>query len=90
MTKAADLVTATMEALQQFRSDKEWSKLFQYFKHVASLHSIEIAPLRNTRSQCQRTIPKRFEDIIILESTGSRELAATIERLHNFIIFCSF
>ena len=75
MAKAADLVTATMETLQQFRSDEEWSKLYKNVKDVASLHNIEIAPLRNTRPQHQRTMPKRFEDAIILESTGSREMA---------------
>ena len=50
MAKATDLVIATMEALQQFRSDEEWSKLLQYFKDVASLHSIEIAPLKHSVS----------------------------------------
>ena len=70
MAKAADLVTATMETLQQFRSDEEWNKLYKYVVDVASLHNIEIAPLR---SQRQRTMPKRFEDVIVLESTGSRE-----------------
>ena len=70
MAKAADLVTATMETLQQFRSDEEWNKLYKYVVDVASLHNIEIAPLR---SQRQRKMPKRFEDVIILESTGSRE-----------------
>ena len=71
MAKTADLVTATMEILQQFRSDEEWNKLYKYVVDVASLHNIEIAPLR---SQHQRTMPKRFEDVIVLESTGSREM----------------
>ena len=77
MAKAADLVTTTMETLQQFRSDEEWSKLYKYVVDVASLHNIEIAPLQNTRSQHQRTMPKRFEDVIVLESTGYREMATT-------------
>ena len=76
MAKATDLVTATMETLQQFRSDEEWSKLCKYVKDVASLHNIEIAPLRNTRS---RIVPKSFADVIILETTGSREIATTNE-----------
>ena len=74
MAKAADLVTATMETLQQFRSDEEWIKLYKYVMDVASLHNIEVAP---QRSQRQRTMPKRFEDVIVLESTGSRETATT-------------
>ena len=76
MAKAADLVKATMETLQQFRSDEEWSKLYKYVKDVVSLHNIEIAALRNTRSW---TVPKRFADVIILETTGSREIATTNE-----------
>ena len=74
MAKAADLVTATMETLQQFRSDEEWIKLYKYVMDVASLHNIEVAP---QLSQRQRTMPKRFEDVIVLESTGSRETATT-------------
>ena len=70
MAKTADLVTATMEILQQFRSDEEWNKLYKYVVDVASLHNIEIAPLW---SQHQRTMPERFEDVIGLESAGSRE-----------------
>ena len=61
---------ATMETLQQFRSDKEWNKLYKYVVDVASLHNMEIAPLR---SQRQRTMPKRSGDVIVLESTGFRE-----------------
>ena len=74
MAKAADLATATMETLQQFRSEEEWSK---YIKDMASLHNIEKALLRNTHSQHQRTIPKRLEYVITLQSTGSREMATT-------------
>ena len=70
MAKAADLVTATMETLQQFKSDKEWNKLYKYVADVISLHNIEISPLRFQRP---RTMPKRFEDVIVLESTGPRE-----------------
>ena len=62
---------ATMETLQQFRSDKEWNKLYKYVVDVASLHNMEIVPLR---SQCQRTMQKSFRDVV-LESTGFRETA---------------
>ena len=79
MAKAADLVTATMETLQQFRSDEEWRKLYKYVEDAASLPNIEISPLSNTRSQCQRTMSKRFGDVIVLECTGSRETATTSE-----------
>ena len=77
MAKAADLVTATMETLQQFRSDEEWSKLYKYVVDVASLHNIEVAPLQNIRSHRTRRMPKKFDDVVILECTGSREMATT-------------
>ena len=41
---------------------------------VASLHSIKKA---SQWSQCQRTMTKKFEDIIVLESTEFREVATT-------------
>ena len=42
IAKAADLVMATMETLQQFRSDQEWEKLYKYVQDVASQPNIEI------------------------------------------------
>ena len=62
MAKAADLVTATMETLLQFRSDEEWNKVCNYVVDVTSLHNMEKAPLQ---SQCQRTM-QRFRDVIVL------------------------
>ena len=52
-------------------------QIVQDVADVASLHNIEIAPLQNTRSQHQRTMPKRFEDVIVLEPTGYRDMATT-------------
>ena len=53
---------------------KNGAKLYKYVIDVASLHKIEIAP---QQSQRQWTMPKRFEDVIVLESTGSRKTATT-------------
>ena len=36
MAKAAELVTATTETLQHFRSDEEWGKIY---KHVNDIRS---------------------------------------------------
>ena len=52
-------------------------KLYKYVVDVASLHNIEVAPLQNTRSHCTRRMPKKFDDVVILECTGSREMATT-------------
>ena len=70
LSQAADLVVATKSTLQEFRSDIYWEKLFQYTRSIAELHNIEVHSLSETR---QRRLPKRFEDCIILEATGSRD-----------------
>ena len=69
MSKAADLVTATLETLQYFRSDEEWTKMYKYVNDVAILNNISVTP---PRSQHQRRLPSRLDDSIIMEITGSR------------------
>ena len=68
---AADLVAATIEVLQKFRSNEEWSKLYKYATDVASLNNISIT---STKTQRQRKAPRRLDDVIVLESTGGRDL----------------
>ena len=46
MSKAADLVSATLETLQYFRSDEEWVKMYKYVNDVAILNNISAAPPR--------------------------------------------
>ena len=74
MAKAADLVTASIETLQEFRSDEEWDKLYKYVTDVAKLHDINEAPPRPRR---QRRLPSRLSAeanvIIALETIGFRE-----------------
>ena len=53
--KTAELVTATTETLQHFRSDVEWSKIHKYVSDIAALCDITEAPLR---PQCQNRMPK--------------------------------
>ena len=38
IAKAADLVTSSIETLQEFRSDEEWDKPHKYVTDVAKLH----------------------------------------------------
>ena len=42
IASAADLVAATIEVLQKFRSNEEWSKLYKYATDAASLNNISI------------------------------------------------
>ena len=65
MCKAADLVTATLETLQYFRSDEEWAKMYKYVNDVAILNNISVT---SQRSQRQRRPPSRLHDGIIMES----------------------
>jgi len=51
MGKAADLVTTTLEILQQFMSDEEWDKMYQYICNATALYNIMIPPLRSQRPQ---------------------------------------
>lgn len=44
MSKAAELVSATVDTLKSFCSDKEWTQLCSYVTDIAKLHSIAIEP----------------------------------------------
>jgi len=70
MAKAAELATSTLETLQNFQSDDEWEKLYQYVKNVADLHNITESP---PRPQRKRQMPQRCNVGIVMETTGSRE-----------------
>jgi len=54
LARAADLVSATIETLEDFRSDHEWDHLFAYIESVANLHSIDLAGAHPHR---KRTLP---------------------------------
>lgn len=74
LAKATDLVSATIETLDKFRSDSSWQHLFDYAQQVAELHDIPVhslQPKRHTR------LPSRFDDSVVLESTGSRVCIST-------------
>ena len=40
LARAADLVSVTIETLEEFRFDKEWQKVFQYCDSVCKIHNI--------------------------------------------------
>ena len=76
MAKAAELVEGTMKTLQQFSSDKEWSKLYKYVNDVASLLNNEVSPI-DRRLQHSKWLPKWLEDGVALQSVGSRQPAVS-------------
>ena len=82
MAKAADLVTATIATLQEFRSDSAWNHLLKYVEDVAVLPEICVTPQRLQRS---RQLPRRLESGIVLESVGSREIQQVSSSGYLFI-----
>ena len=84
MAKAADLVTATIDTLNEFRSDSAWEHLFKYAQDVAALHNITVTPPRPKRLGNR---PRRLESGIVLESTGSRETMTTSEQFKISLYF---
>lgn len=73
LAKAADLVTATIETLEEFRSDEQWKKVFDYAVRVAEHHAIEVVvPQRRQSRQ-----PRRLEDTVFLASSGRRDAPGT-------------
>ena len=83
--KAADLVMAIEGTLQDFRTDNEWEKVFTYAKKVAELNSIEISA--TVQSQRQRQKPCCFEDGIVCQSTGARDILSSSQHYKVNIYF---
>jgi len=46
LAKVSDLVEATLETLQLFRTNTEWDKHYKYITDAASLFDITVTPLR--------------------------------------------
>ena len=78
LSKAADLVLATTETLQEFPEQKSWEHLYGYAKSVAELRGIDTTTHSNEQRSCQ--LPRRLEDVFVLESTGSRHIATSLEQ----------
>lgn len=68
LARAADLVSVTVETLEEFRSDQEWQKVFKYCESVCNTHNVALDT--NSRS---RRLPKRLEDGILLEGASIRD-----------------
>ena len=70
MSKAAELVSATMEILCDFRNDYCWEQIVQHTKQVAVANHVNIY---SSRSRCTQSAPQRFCDSVVMETTGLRE-----------------
>ena len=65
---AVDLVSATIETLEDFRTDSYWDHFFVYAESVARLHSIDVISPRPSR---KRKLPSHQCDTVVFESNGS-------------------
>ena len=84
MAKAAYLVIATIETFETFRSDSHWEQLSKYVEDVAALHNIGLTP---PRPQRQRQLPRKLDDCVVSETTGSRELITRSTQWKIFLYF---
>ena len=75
LAKAADLLSTTIEIVEEFRMDSEWEKVYSYTESVAKLH--HITP-ESTTVQSRRN-PRRFDEGILYQTTGVRETGQVSE-----------
>ena len=85
LAKVADLFMTTESTLQDFCTDSEWKKLFSYAKKVAKVNSVEISAA--VQSHRQRQAPHHFEDGIICQTTGARNILSSSQNYEANINF---
>ena len=71
LARAAGLVSATVETLEEFRSDQEWQKVLVYCEIICKVHKVST----DTTSR-PRKLPRHLEENFVLESTGTRDTSA--------------
>ena len=84
LAQAADLVLATKSTLEEYCTDTFWDKIYAHSQKIAELHSIEISLPAKTR---HRKLPKCYEDVVILETTGSRQSLSCSDNYKTSIYF---
>ena len=80
--KTADLVLATVERSKEFRSDTQWTAVFNYVKGVAD----QVAINAEISHRYCRKVSHAIQNSIVLESTGVRDVLSPST---NFIVFSS-
>ena len=78
-------MSATIETLEEFRSDASWSHLYSYVQQVEELNEIAIAEYQQ---KCQRRLPSRSKKVLYsIESVGSRESMSTSDEYKVNVYF---
>ena len=85
LASAIDLVNATKQTLQEYRSDAMWVKIWGYANRIAEVHDIDVEYPSGTSRR--RRPPKRFEETVILESVGARESLSSGEQYKRELYF---
>ena len=85
LAKVADLFLTTESTLRYFCTDSEWKKLFSYTKKVAKVNSVEISA--TVQSHRQRKVPCHFENGIICQSTGARDILSSSQHYKANVYF---
>ena len=85
LASAIDLVNATKQTLQEYRSDAMWVKIWRYANRIAEVHDIDVEYPSGTSRR--RRPPKRFEETVILESVGARESLSSSEQYKRELYF---
>lgn len=73
LSKAADLVSATIETLEEFRCDSDWQKVWTYTQSIAELHCIPVSTYSTDRPQRTAQLPSQYDDSTVQETIGSQE-----------------
>ena len=71
MSKAADLVSATIETLNEFREC--WDQVIQYTDQVAALNDLSIHQPSSDRPRRTANAPRWLQDNVILSTSGVRD-----------------
>ena len=74
LARATDLVSATIETIEEYRLDSSWEHLYSYAQDVAKLHNIPISSLPQRR---RTRAPSRLDQSVIFETTGVRATLST-------------
>ena len=83
MSKAVQLASATVETLSELRGEERQGQVVQYTNQVAAVNNLSINS--SNCPECTKSVPQRFQDDIILETTGVKEDTTCYDQLKTSI-----
>ena len=70
LAKAAELASATTKALEEYRSNDYWKKVYGYAVMVSKHHNIDVELRKKSKRQCR--LPGRLSDGLVCTPVGHR------------------